>query len=144
MDHTYFEPIRVAWLQGAEIIIDPAADAARYEFWAQRRGVWTRVQESPAYGVHALMVGHILGDEFGGRSGVYAPLALSPTGDGVLAQATTGDTEEVFCATVDLEALRAYRREHAPDFNLALYRKYTPQAYMQARATRQNGRRVVA
>lgn len=144
MDHTYFEPVRIAWLQGAEIIIDPAADAARYEFWAQRRGVWSRVQESPAYGVHALMVGHILGNEFGGRSGVYAPLALSPNGDGVLAQAATGDAEEVFCATVDLEALRAYRRERAPDFNVALYRKYTPQAYMQARAARQNGRRVVA
>jgi predicted amidohydrolase len=141
MDHTYFEPIRVAWLQGAEIIIDPAADAARYEFWAQMRGVWARVQESPAYGVHVLMVGNILGNEFGGRSGVYAPLALSPNGDGVLAQAATGDAEEVFCATVDLEALRAYRRDHAPDFNLELYRRYTPVAYMQARV---HGGRVVA
>jgi predicted amidohydrolase len=144
MDHTFYEPIRIAWLQGAEIIIDPAADPARYNFWTQARGVWGRVQESPAYGVHALMVGRILGSEFGGRSGVYAPLALSPHGDGVLAQARTGDTEEVFCVTLDLEALRAYRREHAPDPNLSLYRRYLPAAYVQARAARANGRRVIA
>jgi predicted amidohydrolase len=144
MDHTYFEPIRAAWLRGAEIIIDPAADAARYEFWAQRRGVWGRVQESPAYGVHALMVGHILGNEFGGRSGVYAPLALTPQGDGVLAEARTGDMEEVFCVTLDLEVLRAFRREHAPDFNLELYRQYTPAVYAQAHERRSRGRRMVA
>ena len=143
MDHTYFEPIRIAWLKGAEIIIDPAADVARSNFWLQSRGVWARVQESPAYGVHALMVGEILGNEFGGRSGVYAPLPLTPRGDGMLAQARTGDTEEVFCTTLDLEAMRAYREAHAPDFNLPLYRKYIPSAYARARADRINGRRIV-
>lgn len=129
MDHTYFEPIRVAWLKRAEIILDPAADAARYSFWKQARGVWARVQESPAYGVHALMVGHILGQVFGGRSGVYAPLPITPHQDGIVVQAKTGDSEEVFCATVDLEALRTYRREHRPAFNLALYNRYLPAVY---------------
>ncbi|NLG51675.1 MAG: nitrilase [Chloroflexi bacterium] len=145
MDHTYFEPIRVAWLQGAEIIIDPAADAARYNFWAQARGVWGRVQESPAYGVQACMVGHILGQEFGGRSGVYAPLALTPKGDGVLAQAATGDSEEVVIADLDLDAMRAYRRAHAPNWNLALYRKYIPAIYARApgEAGQMTGRRVI-
>jgi len=132
MDHTYFEPIRIAWLQGAEIILDPAADAARYNFYTQARGVWSRVQESPAYGIHCLMVGRILGNEFGGRSGVYAPLALTPHGDGIIAQARTGDTEEVFCATLDLELLRRYRGSYGSAFNLALYRRYLPAAYAQS------------
>jgi len=145
MDHTYFEPIRIAWLQGAEIIIDPAADAARYNFYMQARGVWGRVQESPAYGVQACMVGHILGQEFGGRSGVYAPLALTPEGDGVVAQATTGDSEEIVIADLDLDVLRTYRREHAPAWNLALYRKYIPAMYARAHgeAGQMTGRRVM-
>jgi len=140
MDHTYFEPIRIAWLLGAEIIIDPAADAARYNFWLQSRGVWGRVQESPAYGVHALMVGKILGVEFGGRSGVYAPLEMTPARDGILAQAHSGDKEEILIAQVDLEALRQYRHEHRPRFNLDLYRRYIPTIYLQAQG-RAGGRR---
>lgn len=145
MDHTYFEPIRIAWLQGAEIVIDPAADAARYNFYTQARGVWGRVQESPAYGVQACMVGRILGQEFGGRSGVYAPLALTPGGDGVVAQAVTGDSEEIVLADLDLDTLRAYRREHAPAWNLALYRKYIPAMYARAHgeAGQMTGRRVM-
>ena len=138
MDHTYFEPIRIAWLQGAEILINPSADAAHYSFWLQSRGVWGRVQESPAYGVQAMMVGNILGTHFGGRSGVYAPLALTPKDDGILVRAPMADVEDVFCVTLDMEALRAYRRDHAPDFNLALYRKYIPAIYK-----RMAGRRAV-
>lgn len=133
MDHTYFEPIRIAWLKGAEIIVDPAADAARYNFYTQARGVWSRVQESPAYGIHCLMVGRILGTEFGGRSGIYAPLALTPQRDGIIAQARTGDTEEVFCATLDLEPLRHYRSQYSSAFNLALYRRYLPAVYANER-----------
>ncbi len=84
MDHTFFEPIRIAWLKGAEIIIDPAANAAVYDSWAQARGVWGRVQESPAFGIGCFMVGDVLGVAFRGVSGVYAPLEMTENGEGVV------------------------------------------------------------
>ena len=84
MDHSFFEPDRIAYLQGAEILIDPSADLnAGYNFWASMRGVWARVQENPAYGVLSSMVGNVLNFHFSGKSGVYGPLDLTPAGDGV-------------------------------------------------------------
>jgi len=143
MDHTFFEPIRIAWLKGAEIIIDPAADAEAYDFWAQARGVWSRVQESPAYGIACFMVGQMLGVSFGGRSGVYAPLDMTENGDGVVVQAQTGDGEEILFADLDFEKLHEYRRRHPLKFNLALYRRYLPTAYDKYRESQIEGKRVM-
>lgn len=129
MDHTYWEPVRLAWLQGAEIIIDPAADANRFDWGLQARGVWSRVQESPAYGIHAMMVGNLLGVTFGGRSGVYAPLSLTQAKDGILAEASVADAPDVFCVDLDLGALRSLRQEHRARLRPDLYARYLPRLY---------------
>ena len=143
MDHAFFEPIRVAWLQGAEVIIDPSANPAPYNYWEQMRGVWGRIQESPAYGVLCCMVGDFAGFTFRGRSGVYAPLEMTPNGDGIIAQAETVDREEILLADLDLAALRRFRQEQKPDFNLALYEKYLPRVYEAYRRMEVEDRRVV-
>jgi predicted amidohydrolase len=143
MDHTFFEPIRVAWLQGAEVIIDPSANPAPYDYWEQMRGVWSRIQESPAYGILCCMVGDFAGFTFRGRSGVYAPLEMTPNGDGIIAQTETVDREEILLADLDLAALRRFRQEQGPDFNLALYEKYQPRVYEAYRRMEVGGRRVV-
>jgi predicted amidohydrolase len=144
MDHTYYEPIRIAWLKGAEIIIDPAANAAEYNYWAQSRGVWGRVQESPAYGIGCFMVGRLLGVQFGGRSGVYAPLEMTEGATGILAQSESWDSEEVLFADLDLERIRGVRREHRRRLNVPLYERYLPSAYHRYLAGEVNGRRTVA
>jgi len=111
MDHTYFETGRIAYLQDAEILLDSSADAIEeYSWWYQLRGVWGRVQESPAYGVQAMMVGDALGMPFRGRSAVFGPVGLVG-GDGALARAQDCDRGEVVIADLNLEALRAYRRD---------------------------------
>lgn len=133
MDHTFFEPQRIAWLLGAEIIVDPSANPKPYDHWEQLRGVWGRVQESPAYGILSCLVGQFMGFTFEGRSGVYAPLEMTPAGDGILAQAETADQEEVILADLDLEALRRFRAERGPDFNPALLEKYFPEVYEEYR-----------
>jgi predicted amidohydrolase len=143
MDHTFFEPIRVAWLHGAEIIIDPSANPAPYDYQEQMRGVWSRVQESPAYGILCCMVGDLDHFTFQGRSGVYAPLEMTPNGDGIIAQAETVDREEILLADLDLAALRRFRQEQKLDFNLALYEKYLPRVYEAYRRMEVEGRRVV-
>lgn len=129
MDHTFFESARIAYLKGAEILIDPSANPAPYAYYEQMRGVWGRVQENPAYGVLACMVGKVAGFTFGGRSGIYAPLSLTPARDGVLAQASSPDREEIVFSDLDLRALRAFRAENRLDFNHTLYQAYLPGVY---------------
>lgn len=111
MDATYFETFRLLALQGAEIVLVPIANPEPYNEWHARRGTWARVQETPVYGVVSALVGRFLGMELTGRAAVYAPLPLTPRGDGVMAQATRWDRSEVVHAQLDLLRLREYRRE---------------------------------
>jgi len=131
MDATYFEPYRLLTLMGAEIIINPSADPDEYNFWRKLRGVWPRVQESPAYGVNPCMVGNFMGMKLTGKSAIFAPLDLTPSGDGVLAQVEDPDHEGMAIATLDLEALAEYRKRYPVEagFNLALYDRYFPAVY---------------
>jgi predicted amidohydrolase len=129
MDHTYFETARIAALRGAGLIIDPAANNAYYNHHAQARGVWNRVQEVQTYGVFCGAVGRVAGVVFEGRSGVYAPLGLTPDGSGILAEAQTFDREEVVLADLDYAALDEYRRHEPLEYNVELYRRYLPEAY---------------
>lgn len=129
MDHTYFETARIATLLGAALLIDPSANNEYYNPYAQARGVWNRVQEVHTYGVLCSGVGRVAGSVFEGRSGVYAPMGMTPAGDGVLAEARTVDREEVVFADLDYDALEAYRSREPLEFNVELYRRYLPEAY---------------
>ncbi|MDI7274353.1 MAG: nitrilase-related carbon-nitrogen hydrolase [Anaerolineae bacterium] len=129
MDHTYFETARIAALQGADLLVDPAANNAYYNRYAQARGIWNRVQEVQTFGVFCGAVGRLAGMVFEGRSGVYAPLGLTPDGSGILAEAQTCDREEVVLAELDYAALWEYRRREPLEFNLRLYERYLPEAY---------------
>jgi predicted amidohydrolase len=131
MDASFFEPIRILVLQEAEIIALPVADAQEYNFWYALRGIWPRVQESPAYGIKACLVGEFMGLKFTGKSGVFAPLELTPDEDGVLAEAESPDEACVLTAELDLVALREHRensRFHS-SLNTELYRRYLPWIY---------------
>ncbi|HPL29591.1 MAG TPA: nitrilase-related carbon-nitrogen hydrolase, partial [Anaerolineae bacterium] len=130
MDHTYYETARIAALTGADLLIDPSANNEYYNPYAQARGVWNRVQEVHTFGVLCSGVGRVAGSVFQGRSGVYAPLAMTPAGDGVLAEAQTCDQEEIVFADLDYAALHAYQAQEPLELNLAQYRRYLPAAYL--------------
>ncbi|MDA8211150.1 MAG: nitrilase [Clostridia bacterium] len=131
MDATYFETFRILANRGAEIILVPTANPDRYNFWKALRGAWPRVQETPVYGVTSALVGEVLGMELTGRAGVFAPLELTPNGDGVLAQAPDPHQEAVVVADLDLKALRQYRKESQiwERLNRKLVAKYLPEYY---------------
>ncbi|MBX6349968.1 MAG: nitrilase [Clostridia bacterium] len=114
MDATYFETARIARALGAEVVILPIADPGPAHLWKGRRGLWARCQEGGFYGVQSALVGRFLGLALSGRSAVFAPLELSPRGDGVLAEADDPASETVVWADLDLEALRSWRAEQ-PD-----------------------------
>lgn len=131
MDASFFETFRLASLQGAEVVVIPTANPEEYNFWKALRGIWPRVQESCVYGINPCLVGELMGIKLTGRAGIFAPLALSPAGDGILAQAASFKEETVVLADLDLKALRRLRQEEGwvEGFNRTLYEKYFPQIY---------------
>jgi predicted amidohydrolase len=143
MDYTFWETARLAFLSGAEILIDPAADDAGDREGLAARGVRMRTQESPCYGLHVYIVTDLFGLHWRGRSSVYAPVGLLPPGQRALAQAESDDQEEIVVCQLDMAALRAFRAERAPEFNVALYEKYLPRVYADYRSSERNGRRIV-
>ena len=131
MDATYFETFRILRGAGAEIVMIPIANPEPYNYWLALRGIWPRVQESLVYGIKSAMVGEVLGFTLTGRAGIFAPLELSPKGDGVLAEMEHPDREGLVTAELDLEALLALRQNHPylEDQNPALIKKYFPRIY---------------
>ena len=130
MDATYFETFRILELQGAEIVILPIANPEPYNYWLALRGIWPRVQECPLYGIKSALVGRVLGFEFTGRAGIFAPVELTPDSSGVLAEVESPHGEGMAVAEIDLDALRDLRSAHPwRDSNPALYRRYFPRLY---------------
>ncbi len=126
MDATYFESFRILSGLGAEVIVLPIANPEEYHFHRAQRGLAPRVQENRVYGVQSALVGEAFGLRLEGKSGIYAPLALSP--EGVLAEVSDPTAEGVAAAELDLETLRELRRQPwglRPD----VYRKYLPNLY---------------
>lgn len=130
MDATYYETFRIMERKEVDIVLLPIADIAEYNYWLALRGIWPRVQESVLYGVKSALVGEIAGLKFTGRSGIFAPIELSPQRDGILAEVDTYDSEAIAFADLDLDALEQLRREHPwRDSNPALYSRYFPRLY---------------
>lgn len=130
MDATYFETFRILEQKGAEIVIIPIANPEPYNYWMALRGIWSRVQESPVYGIKSALVGRLFSFEFTGRAGIFAPLELTPDGSGVLAEVESPETEGMAVAELDLESLAKLRADHPwRDSNEALYRLYFPNVY---------------
>ncbi len=131
MDATYFETFRLLTQKGAEIVLLPIADPADYNYWLAMRGIWPRVQESLVYGIKSALVGEFLGDLHTGKAGIFAPLELTPNGDGVLAEAPNFDRETLVTAELDLEALKELKKNHPylGDKNPCFIKKYFPSVY---------------
>ncbi len=130
MDATYYETFRTLELKKAEIVLLPIANMEDYNYWLAMRGIWPRVQESLLYGVKSALVGSIGRYKFTGKAGIYAPMELTPHGDGIIAEAVTYDQETVVTADLDLQKLSHLRLRHPwKDRNLELYNCYFPQIY---------------
>jgi len=135
MDATYFETFRIAYLKGADIIAIPIANPEKYNTWKALRGIWSRVQETPCYGISSSLVGKFMGLTLTGKSGIFAPLELTSNSDGVISQAKTFDREEVVIAKVSLPKLYEYKKEIRLNerFNKRIYKKYFPDIYLSSK-----------
>ena len=132
-DATYFETFRLALAADADLVAVQSANNEDYNEWYARRGIWPRVQESPVYGLASHLVGDLFGVHLTGRSGVYAPLGLTPAGDGVLAMAGNPEAEELIVTDLDLAALRAWRAANPPSVPGDVVLRYLPELYAEGR-----------
>lgn len=129
MDATFFETFRILSEKGAEIVCLPTADPDPHANpFKALRGLWPRVQEAGVYGIQSTMVGGALGMTFSGRSAIMAPFDLTPKGDGYLAE-SEGQGQEIVFANLDMEALRAYRKEPPIRPNRQFEQSYFPAIY---------------
>ena len=112
MDATYYETFRILEQHEVDIALLPIANLEQYNYWLALRGIWPRVQESVIYGVKSALVGSLAGFTFTGKAGIFAPLELTPAGDGILAEAACHDCEAMALADLDLSALHELRINH--------------------------------
>lgn len=109
-DASFFESYRMAAAQGAELMAVPIADPdPDYGTAKSRRGAWARTQETGLVSVVGAGTGELYGIVFTGKAAVYAPVAETPSGDGVLAESAHPDAEGVVLAQVNLDALADHR-----------------------------------
>lgn len=101
--------------QGAEIILCPSYTFTEYGYWRVRHTAQARAIENQVYFVHCATGGSPGGPIPNGwtQSTILSPCDLPWNPDGIVAQATEANTENVITATVDLDILRRNRIDGA-------------------------------
>jgi predicted amidohydrolase len=130
-DICYPEVARILTLQGATILIHVAALPAPFAEEAWLASLWREVQANQVFGIEACLVGECLGQTHAGSSAILAPVEMTESGRGVLAQSFVTDGEQVVAAELDFDALQkvvdGYHIFHY--FNYNLYARKFPSAY---------------
>jgi predicted amidohydrolase len=125
-DGRYPEVARILCLQGANILLHPAA-YAEYDDENFLCDLWREVQANQVFGIQACLVGA----HWRGRSAIYAPVDMTEEHRGVLAQAARADAEDVVTAALDFDGLQQVVDEYPifDFFNYALYEQEFPRVY---------------
>jgi predicted amidohydrolase len=107
-DVLYPEPARALAVQGADVLVAPAACPGPITYQKVRDAFHARVQENQLFGAVSFLVGpNSLGSgEYGGRSAVLAPVELAARRAGVLQEVGAATVEGFVAAECDLDALQ--------------------------------------
>jgi predicted amidohydrolase len=110
----YPEVARILSYQGAELLVALGATTSEVGAAYIRQGAQARAQENQCFTLTSFLVGkNYLADtdnaasEFVGKSGIYAPLEMTPRYSGVMVEMGTADSEGLLTAELDPDALRS-------------------------------------
>lgn len=98
-DARYPETARILTLQGAALLLSPAAHPVAAGPWPQIAGLWREAQANQVHAAEACLTGELGGRVFGGHSAVYGPNEATPGESGVLAR--SGPEEDILVVRVD-------------------------------------------
>jgi predicted amidohydrolase len=109
----YPETGRALAYQGADLLVTLAATGSEASAAYVRQGTIALAQENRCFALSSFLVGRnrLAHDEnaaagFVGRSGIYAPLEMTPRYSGVLVEMGTGDAEGLISAELDRDRLQ--------------------------------------
>lgn len=111
MDASYYEVFSLARSRGCDIVVLPIANNEEYRLYRALRGIWPRVQESHVYGIKASLNGWFCGMHFTGKAGIFAPIAMTAGGDGIVAISKHFEGDSLVVGDIDLERLYKERAE---------------------------------
>lgn len=86
-DGRYPEVSRIVGLQGAELVLAPAAVPAPYNRWRQVASLWREVQQNQFFALENWLQGQIGATTYDGRAAILAPCEMAPGETGYLAEA---------------------------------------------------------
>lgn len=106
-DALYPEPARALAVQGADLLVAPAACPGPVLYRKVREAFHARVQENQLFGAISFLVGpNNLGvGQYAGRSAVLAPMELTARRSGVLQEVGAANVESFVALECDLEDL---------------------------------------
>ena len=109
----YPETGRVLAYQGADLLVTLAATDSEALAAYVRHGAIAQAQENRCFAMSSFLVGknrlahdETVGAGFVGRSGIYAPLEMTPRYSGVLVEMGTGEAEGLLTAELDRDRLQ--------------------------------------
>ena len=109
----YPETGRVLAFQGADLLVTLAATGSEALAAYVRHGAIAQAQDNRCFAMSSFLVGknRLAPDEnaaagFVGRSGIYAPLEMTPRYSGVLVEMGTGEAEGLITAELDRDRLQ--------------------------------------
>lgn len=130
MDATYYEVFNLARSRGCDAVVLPIANNEEYALHRALRGIWPRVQEAHVYGIKAALNGWFCGLHFTGKAGIFAPMGMTPRGDGIVVLSEHPEGDSLVVGDIDLEALYKEREDDEyygdcnPEFERTYYQKY--------------------
>lgn len=124
-DIWYPEVSRILALQGADLILAPAAVPGPYNPWLQLAGMWQQVQQNQFFALENWLRGNVLGIHCEGEAVILAPCEMTEGERGYLAR------EPELVALLDFRRRKEVVRNYPllDLLNRSLYRAYLPGLY---------------
>ena len=129
-DSSYFEPAKIAYQLGAQIVLCPVSPIQQDNEVAERCGPWMRCQEQALYALVPRFVGNWDHFRFCGKAAIFAPYeATRSSKNGIVVQCAQNDSEAVLFSRVNLDYLDLpvdlYASDSNPDFSRQLAAAYS-------------------
>jgi predicted amidohydrolase len=120
------EVSRILALQGAELVLAPAAITGPYNPWLQMAGMWQQVQQNQFFALENWLAGNIFGSNYEGRALILAPCEMTSGETGFLAR-----EEDDQIAELDFSKRKEIIKGYPllAHLNRPLYQAYLPGLY---------------